>query len=412
MSNTLDTPIRDMLTISGEPENYTSKEFISRLLTIIRRHLKMDVAFISELVDGRRYFRHVDAKQGEDRVKVGGSDPEEDSYCLQVIEGRLPELIQDANDLEEARKLAATKDFPIGAHLSVPIRLENGRIYGTFCCFSTHPDHSLNERDLAMMHAFSEVAAEQIEQDLEEREKHNEIKHRISRVIDNELLNPVFQPIYDITTNTPTGFESLTRFKAEPARTPDVWFNEAAQVGLGVDLEIMALRRVLAEAERISSGYYVSVNLSPKTLLDGHIEELLCTQPDGRLVLELTEHAVVDCYEDLVDALLPLRNYGVRLAVDDAGAGFASFRHILALKPDIIKLDISITRNIDRDANRCELARGLMGFAHAVGSKIVAEGVETEAELDALRKIGIDMAQGYLLGKPMSVSELITNNYL
>ena len=127
-------------------------------------------------------------------------------------------------------------------------------------------------------------------------------------------------------------------------------------------------------------------------MLDGY--------PAQRLVLELTEHAVVQDYASLQVALHPLRQRGVRVAIDDAGAGYASMRHILQVRPDIIKLDMSLTRGIDQDFQRRAMASALIAFARETGSVIVAEGVETEAELAQLKRLGAANAQGFLLGRP------------
>lgn len=116
---------------------------LPRILNAIRNHLDMDVAFISEIKDGRRYFRHVDGKGAKLPISVGASDPVEESYCARVIDGRLPELIPDACVNAEALTLAATRALPVGAHLSVPIRLADGSVYGTFCCFSFAPNATL-----------------------------------------------------------------------------------------------------------------------------------------------------------------------------------------------------------------------------------------------------------------------------
>jgi EAL domain-containing protein (putative c-di-GMP-specific phosphodiesterase class I) len=120
-------------------------------------------------------------------------------------------------------------------------------------------------------------------------------------------------------------------------------------------------------------------------------------------VLELTEHASVGNYGRLADALDPLRVRGVRVAVDDAGAGFASFRHILNLNPDIIKLDMALTRGIQADPVRRALASALVTFARELHAVIVAEGIETEAELKALRSLGVGYGQGFFLARPGSL---------
>jgi len=116
----------------------------------------------------------------------------------------------------------------------------------------------------------------------------------------------------------------------------------------------------------------------------------------------MTEHAPVGDYEALNRALQPLRAGGVRVAVDDAGAGFASLRHILLLVPDIIKLDISLTRGIDTDRPRRALSCALVAFARETSTVIVAEGIETGAELRTLKEIGVSQGQGFLIAKPMA----------
>lgn len=376
------------------------------ILRTIRQHLGMDVAFLSRFADGKRIFQYVDALHPNHPVKVGGADPLEESYCQRIVDGRLPELIRDAALYPAAAELPVTAALPVGAHLSVPIKLSDGGIYGTFCCFSHAPDHSLTERDLQIMRAFADLAAKQIEQDILAHQERQEIEQRIKSILDGDAPSIVYQPIFHLAENTIVGFESLSRFTASPLRSPDIWFNEAAKVGLGVALETKAIRTALHGLKYLPDSVYVAVNTSPETILSGTIASVFNDMPLTRLVLEITEHALIDRYEDIAAAIRPLRERGLRIAVDDAGAGYASFRHILNLAPDIIKLDISLTRNIDTDRSRRALAAAITRFAEETGSKIVAEGVETACELHVLQDIGINKAQGYLLGKPAPISEV------
>lgn len=146
------------------------------------------------------------------------------------------------------------------------------------------------------------------------------------------------------------------------------------------------------------------MNSSPELILTGRLHPLLDQMADlSRLVLEITEHAAVHDYVALALSLSPFRRRGARLAVDDAGAGYSSMRHILNLAPEIIKLDISLTQHIDSDAKRRALAKGLTSFAHEIGSLVIAEGVERPEELDMLQRLGVDCAQGYLLSKPLEL---------
>src|SRR5207302_1055710 len=118
------------------------------------------------------------------------------------------------------------------------------------------------------------------------------------------------------------------------------------------------------------------------------------------LVIEITEHAPVEDYDGLNEALRSFRERGGRLAVDDAGAGFSSLRHILRLVPDFIKLDGALTRGIDTDRTRRALGAALISFASEIGVPIIAEGIETQAEVDALRALEVTCGQGFFLGEP------------
>ncbi len=391
--------------VSGQnPDGADSPEQeLQGLLRTIRTHLDMDVAFVSEFTEGRRYFRNVDASRPDAPVRVGGSDPIEQSYCQRVVDGRLPQLIQDAQRLPAARELPVTAALPVGAHLSVPLVLRDGRTYGTLCCFSSAANESLNERDLKMMRVFAEMATAQIDRANESRQARQGMEDRIHSAMQGDAFAMVYQPIYKIDEHRIVGFESLARFSVEPRRTPDVWFGEAAQVGLGAKLEIEAASRAFRAIPKLAGDPYVAINLSPDTIMDPAFMALFADLPLERVVLEITEHAAINFYSGVVAAMRSLRDRGLRIAVDDAGAGYSSFRHILSLAPDIIKLDMSIVRNIDADNSRRALAAALMGFARATGSKVVAEGVETASELSVLRELGINKAQGYLLGKPMPI---------
>jgi len=152
---------------------------------------------------------------------------------------------------------------------------------------------------------------------------------------------------------------------------------------------------------------YIAVNVAPETVLHDDFSHLISRWPLRRVVLEVTEHAVITKYADVAQAVAFLKQHGLRLAVDDAGAGYASFRHILNLSPDIIKLDMSLTQNIDTDASRRALANALIGFANTTGSKIVAEGVEREQELAELRALGVSKVQGHFIGKPMPLEKAL-----
>jgi len=210
----------------------------------------------------------------------------------------------------------------------------------------------------------------------------------------------LLQPIVELATGRIAGAEALARFPDSSERSPDVWFAEAAAAGLGVELELSAIRAALCMLSKLPGSTYLSVNASPATVVSDPLLELLSSAPAGRLVLELTEHVPVADYDQLAGPLNRLRWQGVRLAVDDAGSGYSSLQHILNIAPDIIKLDATLVRDVDTDPARRSLVASLKTFADRTDAAVVAEGIETEQEHAALVRLNIGFGQGYYLGRP------------
>ncbi len=216
-----------------------------------------------------------------------------------------------------------------------------------------------------------------------------------------------FQPIVDLKSGDAIGTEALSRFSDRSVRAPNEWFAEAAEVGLGIDLEVAALDSALEQLPQLPSGLYLSLNASVETIMSDDFESRLDDVPAERIVLELTEHTEVTDYANFAQGLESLRSQGVRLAVDDTGAGFSSLQHVLNLRPDIIKLDVGLTRGIDRDPARRALGRALLTFGlDAYDASIVAEGIETEGELEVLRALGCPCGQGFYLGRPGRLTQV------
>jgi EAL domain-containing protein (putative c-di-GMP-specific phosphodiesterase class I) len=378
---------------------------LKRALQAVRSHLGMQVAYISEFHGDEAVIVETDASDPSSPIKAGDVVSLERVYCRHVLEGRLPALIQDTAANAFASAMPVTAAAGIRSHMSVPVHLPDGTVHGMFCCIGHEPDPSLNTRDLQMMKAFADLAGYEIAQDLERGKSAREKTDRIRSALAEGGHSIAYQPIWDIATRRPVGFECLARFSASPERSPDRWFHEAGEVGLGIPLELAAIRAALSALPDLTGNAYLAVNASPATALSSDLYALLDGVPGKRLVLEITEHAHVEDYGRLGAALAPLRARGIRLAVDDAGAGYASLQHILHLQPDIIKLDMTLTRNVDGDPARRALAAALIDFARNTGIRIVAEGVETEAELATLRQLGAHYAQGYLLGRPMPLAE-------
>lgn len=382
------------------------EDVIQDALVAIRNHLGMEVAYFSEFSAGRTIFRRVDAPGLEHLIKVGDSHSLDDVYCNHILAGRLPELMPDTSQVRLAWDMPITAAVPIGSHISIPIRLLDGSPYGMFCCLSPRPIPSLNERDLATMRVFAGLAARQVNTGLQQRRNAQQTHDGISTVITAEDYEIVFQPIFDLRSRTVVSCEALCRFKALPYRSPDRWFKEAADVGLGEELELAVLRTTLAAFPELPGALSLSINASPLLVISGRLPDLIPAPYADRVIIEVTEHAPVSSYADLHAGLAPLKRLGVRVAVDDAGAGYSGLQHIVQLGADIIKMDMSLTRAIDTDPARRALASAMMFYAHEMGARIVAEGIEADAELSTLRLLGVECGQGYLLGKPGSIAAL------
>ncbi|MFA9270802.1 MAG: EAL domain-containing protein, partial [Baekduiaceae bacterium] len=236
------------------------------------------------------------------------------------------------------------------------------------------------------------------------RRRERRLSSRLARVralIDDPgRMGIALQPVCGLEHANPVGYEALARFSGRPPRSPDHWFRAAGTVGAAEELELVALRRALGRLDELPEGAFLSVNGSPSTFALPEAQRMLTTVATDRLVLEITEHAPVTDYDALAEGLRPLRSRGARVAVDDAGAGFASLRHILRLAPDVIKLDRSLVSGISRDKAQQALAGGLISFAEKMGALIVAEGIELAEELGTLRELGVHYGQGYLLARP------------
>jgi EAL domain-containing protein (putative c-di-GMP-specific phosphodiesterase class I) len=238
----------------------------------------------------------------------------------------------------------------------------------------------------------------------EEAAAARQARDRIARVLADRAVRTVFQPIVDLHTGATVGLEALSRFDGEPARGPHLWFAEAAEVGLGLALEVLAVERALEALAELPEPLFLTVNVSPVALLSPDLRARCGPAVTPRLALELTEHVPVEDYEALARAVAPYRAEGASLAVDDAGAGYAGFRHLVGLAPDIVKLDMSITRRINCVAAQRAVASALVQYTAETSTQLLAEGIETEAELETLRNLGVDWGQGYHLARPQPLS--------
>jgi EAL domain-containing protein (putative c-di-GMP-specific phosphodiesterase class I) len=374
-----------------------AEQQIADLLHTARKSLRLSVAFLSRLDGTTQHLEVVDTSVPF-LFQEGYQQRQEVTLCQAVLDRKLPQVIPDLRDFPEAMKLPAARMPRLRSYVSVPVTLSDGSLYGTFCAAGLTTDKDLTRRDKALMDVLASAAAVIIEPEVRSQERREEISVRLDPVMAAGGPTVVLQPIVSLATGQRVGAEALSRFPGDWGMAPDVCFAEAHSIGEGHRLEVLALERAAVLLDRVDG--YVSMNVSPATLLTRECGELLARLPLHRILLELSEHDQVADYPALLAALAPLRAAGLRLAIDDVGAGFSSLRHIVVTAPDVIKVDRSIVSGLDTDPVLAKLVASLVEFAHGCDVGVVAEGVETAAEHAVLRDLGVDYGQGWHYGRP------------
>lgn len=377
-----------------------SERVLTRVLDLAREQLGMDIAWVSEFVDGDQRLRAVGGDTDRFGVHSGLRASYEGSYCARVVDGRLPAVIPDAKADDRTSDLEVTEQLGIGAYVGAPLTLADGSVHGMLCCISRNADPALDDKDARFLAVLAQAAAEELDREKARDADRALRESRLQTAIRGESMTMAFQPIVDLNSMQIIGAEALARFSVEP-RNPAAWFDDATELGLAEDLELTAIRLALEALDALPGDVYLSVNASPAVIVSSAFAELLAGPAASRLQVEVTEQTEVVDYDSVVAALDLARSRGARIAIDDAGEGYAGLQRILRLNPDVIKLDIALTRDIDSDPIRQALARSLVDFAGHANAKIIAEGVETQAELDMLLWLGIGAAQGYFLGRPL-----------
>ncbi len=386
----------------ARPERSDTDLKIAELLRTAKESLGLSLTFLSRL-DGT--VQHLEVVESSiPFFHDGQTQPQATSLCQAILDGKLPSVIPNVAKLPEAKRLPAARFPRIRSYVSVPVSLSDGTLYGTFCAAGFSADNDLSKRDRALMEVLASVAATIIEPGVKERERESAIREQLQPVIVSGGPTVVYQPIVALSTGVRIGAEALSRFPAEWGKPPDEVFGEATSIGIGVELELLAVRSAVLRLSDITG--YLAINFSPHTLLDQRCLELLGELPCERIVLELSEHDPVEDYDVLSAALEPLRRNGMRLAIDDVGAGFSSLRHILLTSPDVIKLDRSIVSGVATDPVLRTLVHALVDFGHGAAAAIVAEGVETGVDALALREAGVDYGQGWYFARPGPAEQL------
>jgi PAS domain S-box-containing protein len=249
--------------------------------------------------------------------------------------------------------------------------------------------------------AFSATSSALLAERMRIRRQEIEQRAVIGRVLAEGSFHPEYQPIVELAERDVVAYEALSRF--DDGMRPDLRFRDAWTVGLGPELELATLEAAVAGATGLPPGRWLTLNVSPRLLLQADRLRPILARLDRPLVLEVTEHEPVADYVALRTAVESLGR-DLRLAVDDAGAGVANFSHLVELRPDFVKLDISLVRGVNADLGRQALVAAMRQFARSSGCRLIAEGVEEEPEAATLQGFGVDFGQGYLFGRPERIA--------
>lgn len=370
------------------------------VLALAREQTGMDVAFLVEHTPDAAIVRAVDGNSGSFGISPGRVVPIEQTVSRLIVEGAVPNLISDTTRDGRLREMPIVRELGVGSLAGVPVVLSDGTVYGVLACAAHTPDPTLCERDVRFLRLLAVALAAGIEQAQARVRELDREAERIRETIEAQGVSMVFQPIVALAHRNTVGFEALARFPDDGERGPAAWFAEAARVDLGPTLEMVAVRAALARLPELPPDAWLAVNVSLDTLLAPSFRETMAGAPDERIVVEVSEHTRIEDYRPVIEAIGELHELGARLAIDDAGGGFESLSHMLQLAPDIIKIDTFVTRGVDTDPVRRAVVTSIAMLAAEIRAQVVAEGVETAAELSQLRALSVGHGQGMLLGAP------------
>lgn len=377
---------------------------VRSLLGIVRGHLGLDVAWLASFHDEAPVLEVVDGPADAIGLTSDVRQALSDAYYRRMTDERLPTIVQDADAGSTLETIPNTGGLKLAAYVAIPVLDQSGAPKGIVCAANREPLHRLTDNDLSIARQAADLIGTLLDSPDSGQTTTPDQRAAIRKMVADNDFHMVFQPIHDVGSGIVIKVEALARFSCPPFR-PDAVIALATQMGLGTILETAILRRVIEMVPQLPEGIVVAANISPRAALVAPWDELLAGVDPSRIILELTEHDAVADYEALDDALQPCRERGIRIAVDDVGAGFSSFSHVLELSPEFIKMDQSITRHIDVDDARRKLAHAIAELAAQMGTTVIAEGVESQGELDTIAAVGIKAAQGFYLSRPRPLSE-------
>jgi EAL domain-containing protein (putative c-di-GMP-specific phosphodiesterase class I) len=385
---------------------------LAELLGVLRSRLRMDLAWLGRLEGDRLVLQAASGDLNRFGMSLGTSVRRSDALYAKLLSGDLPPLLPDVRADPRAARVREAAEFGIGSYAATPVMDAEGRVYGMLGCLARQPCPSLGQSDSDFLRLLAGFLTEFVIDLRRLWDARSAVWRQIRGLLDQGGPEMVFQPVVELGTGRIVGIESLSRFPGA-AEGPSELFAAAAGVGLGSELEMTAIRNALRALPEVPAHVLLAVNASPATVTGGLIDLVVGTGAPERVAVEITEHDHVGDEHDLLLAAEVLRGHGTHIAVDDVGSCYSGLERLLHLRPDVIKMDRFITHDIHLDPARRAVAAGLTKIAAEIGGRVVAEGIESIAELDAVVEAGIAYGQGYLLGPPTArIAEACLGNRL
>jgi len=423
---------------------------VTDLLEAVRHRLRMDVAWLARSDGDLLVIEAIDGDGSSFGVQPGATIRVSATSRPPVVTGGPPQIVRDVRGVKGQRRSSAARALKAGAYVAVPVFERDGAFYGTLSALSHDRRPDLQERDARFLCLAAEMITDSVSDLRRVWEGRSAFWDRVGAVIDAGGPSMVFQPIADLgARDRIVGVEALARFpsfadlcpaEAAAARAapsngavpsdeaprpanerlddaqqapsawpgggrdtglaePGRWFALAAAVGLGVELELAAVRAALTRLPLLPEDLSLSVNVSPSTV-GAELVELIRHVDPNRLLLEITEHHRLEEGAEAFEVLREIRARGVRVGADDVGSGYAGLSQLLTLRPDLVKMDRFLTQGIDVDPARQVIAGALIQIADEIGASMLAEGIETPRELATVRAARVRLAQGNYIAPP------------
>ncbi|KPM51601.1 diguanylate phosphodiesterase [Frankia sp. R43] len=393
------SPVGPARPLDPGTEQIQADPAVADLLGVLRRHLAMDVAFLGRLDEQCLLLQVFDGDPAAFGLAPGSTVRRHAALYPTALAHDAPIVIPDTQADRRTAQAPIVQGLGIGSYAAALVYDNDDEVYGLVGCLGRQPRQHLRPRDgqfVDLLAAFLRDAVIDLRRVWESR---SHLSRIISDLIDDGGPQIVFQPVVSLADGSIAGVEALSRFP-DSHRDPEGWFKVAAQVGLGTELELAAIRHALTALPGLPPSVALSLNAAPATIASGLLGLLRSFGACDRVIVEITEHEYFSTDPVVMRDIQALRSLGTRIAVDDTGTGYAGLEQLIQLRPEIVKLDYLITHLMDVDPARRAVAAAIVSVAREIGGQVIAEGIESTAELRTATEIGIGFGQGYLLGRP------------